>query len=88
MNIKELKANMDYDFECNMDKRRMLKEIANTDYVDEWGSAFVWLGNDLVVEYNFCIDDENCSAIYKSTINNDGYLETDYSTSIHYDYLL
>lgn len=68
-----------YEFECNIER-------PDTDCVDEWGAAFVWLGNDFGVEYNLYIDGENnCSAIYKTQMNDDGYMETDYSSFIHYE---
>lgn len=67
-----------YEFECNIEK---------TDGdIDEWGAAFVWLGEDIGVEYNLCIDGNyNCSAIYKMQMNNDGCMATDYSSFIHYE---
>lgn len=54
--------------------------------VDEWGVAELWYDNK-GVEYNYCIDDgENCSAIYKTEINEKtGYRETDYNSFIHYE---
>lgn len=87
MTIKELKANKEYCFECNIKKRRVLKEIADTDCFDEWGCAFISVGDELGVEYNLCVDDgENCSAIYKLNYDEEsGYIETDTSTFIHYE---
>ena len=89
MTTEKLKEKKDYSFYCNITKESILKEIADTDCFDEWGCAYLSIGNEadeIGVEYNLCVDgNENCSAIYKSTINNDGYLETDYSTSIHYE---
>lgn len=68
-----------YEFECNIER-------PDTDCVDEWGAAFVWLGEDIGVEYNLYIDgDNNCSAIYKTQMNDDGYMATDYSSFIHYE---
>lgn len=75
--VKDLKARDDYEFECSMTDEYKDMET------DEWGCAFVWLG-DIGAEYNFCIDDENCSAIYKAEIEDD-LLCTDYDTSIHYE---
>lgn len=71
--------NEDFEFECNIDE----SYIENT-CVDEWGAAFVWLG-DNGCEYNFCIDAEsNSSAIYKTNASGK-YLDTDYSTFTHYE---
>ena len=63
--------------------RKLCKTLENA---DEWGVAELWFGNK-GVEYNYCIDDgENCSAIYKTEINEkNGYRETDYSSFIHYE---
>lgn len=71
-----------FEFECNISE-----EYKDNDYIDEWGSAFVWYGDDMGVEYNFCIDgDTNSSAIYKTEINKKtGYMETDYSEFVHYE---
>lgn len=87
MTIKELKSKKEYCFYCNMKKRKIVKEISNTDYFDEWGCAFVSVGDELGVEYNLCIDDgENCSAIYKVDYNeNNDCIETDYNKFIHYE---
>lgn len=69
-----------YEFECNIDESYKDMET------DEWGAAYVWLG-DIGVEYNFCIDSgENCCAIYKAEIDTEtDYLETDTSSFIHYE---
>ena len=56
MTIKELKSNKDYCFYCDITKRRVLKEVADTDFFDEWGCAFVSIGKEKGVEYNLCID--------------------------------
>lgn len=70
-----------YEFDCDM----------NNDYkdyycCDEWGCAYIWLDESHGAEYNFCIDNgNNCSAIYKSVVNDEGYLETDYSAFEHYE---
>lgn len=87
MTIEELKNNEAYYFECNIKKRKVLKEIADTDCFDEWGCAFISVGDELGVEYNLCVDDgENCSAIYKTDYDEEsGYIETDASTFIHYE---
>lgn len=91
MTIKELKRNERYCFYCDITKRRILKEIADTDYFDEWGCAFVSVGDELGVEYNLCVDNTtnehiNCSAIYKVDYNEeDDCIETDVSTFIHYE---
>ena len=86
--IKELKKNKDYCFYCDITKRRILKEIADTDCFDEWGCAFISIGNDIGVEYNLYVDNTtneniNSSAIYKVDYNKeDDVIETDYSTFI------
>lgn len=82
MLIKELKQNNAYEFECNMSK-----EYKAYENHDEWGCAFVWLGENIGVEYNFSIDEcESFCAIYKIEFNNDtDYMETDYNTYIHYN---
>lgn len=73
---------MKFEFECNVSK-----EYKDCGSCDEWGCAFVWLGDDIGVEYNFCIDGEyNCCAIYKMEVNSEtGYMETDYDEFIHYE---
>ena len=87
MNIKELKNNAEYYFQCDIKKRKVLKEIADTDCFDEWGCAYVSVGDKLGVEYNLCVDSgENCSAIYKTDYDEENdYIETDCSTFIHYE---
>lgn len=91
MNIKELKTNKEYCFDCDIKKSRVLKEIADTDFFDEWGCAFASLGDEMSVEYNLCIDnttDENInsSAIYKVDYDEDNdCIETDYDKYIHYE---
>lgn len=82
MTVQELKSRPDYEFECNMCDE--YKEYKN---YDEWGCTFAWSNEgDIGVEYNFCMDcGESCCAIYKSEINSEGYLSTDYSEFIHYD---
>lgn len=81
MTINELKNNPLYEFECNISE-----EYKNIE-TDEWGCAFAWLGDNIGVEYNFCIDDgESYCAIYKTEINNEtDYIETDYDIFNHYD---
>ena len=91
MTIKELKNNEEYYFDCRINKEKALKEIADTDYFDEWGCVYVSLGDDIGAEYNLCIDNTtneniNCSAIYKTDYNDKAdCIETDYSTFIHYE---
>lgn len=71
---------MKIDYEINI-----TSNYAGERNIDEWGDAQAWVG-DYGVEYNFCIDNGiNCSAIYKATINKDGYMETDYSKFISYE---
>ena len=80
MTVNELKNNIGFDFEVNMDK-----SYADKGSTDEWGSAFVWVGN-IGVEYNYCIDgDLNESAIYAMYDTITGYTETDYCHFIHYE---
>lgn len=87
MTIKELKKNEEYYFDCNIKKRNVLKEIADTECFDEWGCAFVSLGEEISVEYNLCVDSgENCSAIYKVDYDKErDCIETDYNTFISYE---
>lgn len=82
MTFKELKNKKGYEFECNMSK-----QYESYDNHDEWGCAFVWLGENIGVEYNFSLDDgESYSAIYKMEFNYDtNYMETDYNKYVHYD---
>lgn len=69
-----------YEFECNIDES--YKDLET----DEWGCAYVWLNDLQGAEYNFCIDSgNNCCAIYKMEINEEDYMETDYSTFEHYE---
>lgn len=87
MTVKELKGNKEYYFECNINKHKVIKELADTDCFDEWGCAFISLGEKLGVEYNLCIDDgEEYSAIYKVDYDEENdYIETDCCTFISYD---
>ena len=87
MTIKELKNNNNYSFYCDITKVRILKEIADTDCFDEWGCAYVSLGEEAGVEYNLCVDNgENCSAIYRVDHNEkNDCIETDYSKFVHYE---
>ena len=91
MTIKELKSNTLYHFECQIKKEEVLKEIASTNYFDEWGCAYASLGEEMGAEYNLCIDNtigtsENCSAIYKTDYNKqEDCIETDCSRFIHYE---
>lgn len=82
MNVKELK-NMDgYEFECSLFKK--ICERQN----DIWGASFVWLGEKIGAEYNYCIQDDgtNCSAIYKMELDEKtDYMETDYDKFVGYE---
>lgn len=85
MTTEEVKTEAGYAFECNMSE-----EYKNYDVHDEWGCAYVWTGENqnLGAEYNFCIQDDgsNCCAIYKMELNEEtDYMETDYSTFVHYE---
>lgn len=79
-----------YEFDCALSKE-YIEEYKNYLYCDEWGCATLWLNDNQGVEYNFCIDNGtnisiNSSAIYKMELNNEtDYIETDYSTSEHYE---
>ena len=87
MTIKELKGNKEYCFQCDISKRKVLKEIADTECFDEWGCAYISVGDEFGAEYNLCVDDgENCSAIYKTDYDEENdYIETDTSTFVHYE---
>lgn len=79
MNLEELMKDPMYEFECYMSN-----EYANYDSLDEWGSAFVWLG-DRGAELNFCIDGKiNSTAIYKTCLQDDKVC-TDYDKFEHYE---
>ena len=39
MTVKELKKTEGYIFQCDITRERVLKEITDTDYFDEWGCA-------------------------------------------------
>lgn len=83
MDIKELRADERYSFDCELSK-----EYGSHKDWDEWGCACVWFGDEIGAEYNFCIDNgQNCSAIYKMTINKEEnkIAETDYSIFVHYE---
>ena len=82
MMVNELKKRNDYEFECNISD-----ELKNETNCDLWGSAFIFVGDAIGVEYNFCIDKgTNSSAIYEMTLNyKTGYMETDYDKFIHYE---
>ena len=74
-------------YEINIDPQEV-----DTDYMDEWGAAFLWLDDERGVEYNLCYDSGECeSAIYKTEMNYkdrdypDGYMETDSSTFEPYE---
>lgn len=88
MTVSELKNREDYEFECNIFKGTTITGINETNYFDEWGCAFIWLGEKIGVEYNLCIDNTtnetiNCSAIYKVKLNE--FMEADYNEFIHYE---
>lgn len=87
MTIKELKNNKKYCFQCDMTKKKILKEIADTNCFDEWGCAYISVGDEIGVEYNLSIDSgKNYSAIYKTDYDKENdYIETDTSTFIHYE---
>lgn len=75
--VKELKAKDGYEFECNIGEDYKGRET------DEWGCAFIFLG-DIGAEYNYCLDSgTNCSAIYKAEFEE--YLSTNYDEYIHYE---
>ncbi len=77
-------SKLEKDVSIDMEDIRKACDIVRN--VDEWGVAELWYDNK-GVEYNYCIDEgENCSAIYKTEINEKiGYRETDYNSFIHYE---
>lgn len=81
MTVEELKNSPLYSYEINICEE--YKDLET----DEWGCAFAWYGDNLGVEYNFCIDNgTNYCAIYKMEINDKtDYMETDYTTYNHYE---
>ena len=93
MTIKELKNKKDYLFKCYVSKRTLAKPIKEGECVDEWGCAFLSLGDREMVEYNFCIDNTtgeliNSSAIYKVCYYKEleeCFSEVDTSNYIHYE---
>ena len=91
MPIKELKKNPKYQFNCYYSKREIMKEVKHSgDYCDIWGIAELSIGHK-GVDYNFYIEHDedevnNASAMYPCYFNEkEGYWETDYSNSIHYE---
>ena len=93
MTIKELKNRNDYYFNCDLTKKRVLNEVADTNSFDEWSCTFISLensarlGEKIGVEYNLCVDNgKNLSAIYKVDYNEEtNCIETDYSKFVHYE---
>lgn len=94
MTIKRLKNTKEYSFECEMNAEEYnpLCKGYQDEYdnvCDEWGCAIMWFGN-IGVEYNFCIDNStlknlNLSAIYKTDVDDQGYMRTDPDKYIHYE---
>lgn len=84
MNVKEFQQLAGYEFECELNKETYGDKHSS---YDEWGCAYIWLGEEIGVEYNLCIDGvENCSAIYKMKLNKEiDYMETDTDTFVHYE---
>lgn len=74
--------NVNFEFECNISE-----EYKDENYVNDWGCAYAWYGENIGVEYNFCIDnEENCSAIYKLKFNDKtGHMETVTDKFEHYE---
>lgn len=85
MTVNELKNNPRYDYKCSINP----DEYIGNDSYDKWGVSGVsiaFLGRDIGVEYNICMDTgENYSAIYYMEMGEDGYIETDYNKFIHYE---
>ena len=76
---------MKYKYEVEINDE-FLYENKDTDCIDSWGDATIWMQNGKVgAEYNFCIDETNCSAIYKMYQDAEGDIRTDYSEFIHYE---
>lgn len=75
---------MKYDYEVLIDET-----YADYDDIDEFGSAFVWIGDGkLSCEYNLCLQGGvNCSAIYimRQNENNECCMITDYDDFKHYE---
>lgn len=84
INARKFQQLEGYEFECNLKKE--IYSDKHSSY-DEWGCAYIWLREEIGVEYNFCVDgEENCSAIYKMKFNkNTDYMETDTDTFVHYE---
>lgn len=84
MNIKEFQQLEGYQFECNLNKETYGDKHSS---YDEWGCAYIWLREEIGVEYNLCVDGkENCSAIYKMELNKEiDYMETDTDIFVHYE---
>ena len=81
MNFTEKGCDIMLDYEININSNDV-----DRDSTEIWAAAFLWLDDDHGVEYNLSYDSgECCSAIYKTEINDSGYLETDYSTFEHYE---
>ena len=51
MTVKGLQRNKEYYFECNIKKKKALKDIADTECFDEWGCAYISVGDEIGVEY-------------------------------------
>lgn len=70
-----------FTYECNVNKKQVLKAVRNHDCYESWGDAEY--GNDeQAVDYNLCIDNstestEDLSAFYRLSKNKDGYWEHD-----------
>lgn len=82
-----LKLYEELSFDC-----RITDEYATYDNHDEWGCAYAWINDISGVEYNFCIECcseseiVNSSAIYRMSYNEEeGIMETDYNSYIHYE---
>lgn len=78
------------EFECNITENDFYDNLDNSE-IEVWGAAFIWdEKNNIGAEYNFSIDMTtdsmiDCSAIYKSEIDYNGNLCTDYNTFIYYE---
>ena len=91
MTIKEVQKDRLYAFNCYMNRKKILKEISEHDFFDDWSCAYLSIGDNCGVEYNLCIDNTtnesiNCSAIYKVDYDeNNECFEIDYDNYIHYE---
>lgn len=79
--INHIKQLSTYRFYCDINP----EEVKNYNYFDEWGRAYVEIGN-IGAEYNLCLDNtgealEDNSAIYKMSVDfSEGIYSAEWST--------